>query len=69
MEQPNAQNQVNNDNRPTHNVYVVKDIGGKSNWRKVGAAWEHSDKLGMTQIIHLLDMDITLTLRQNKAND
>lgn len=53
-------------NKPTHSVYVVKEMNGKKHWNRVGAAWEHSDGEGLTQIISLLDMDVTLTVRRNK---
>lgn len=64
-----AQNTSEKSNKPTHSVYVVKDINGQSHWTKVGAAWEHADKKGFNQIISLLGMDITLTVRENKDFD
>ena len=56
-------------NKPTHSVYVVKELNGKTRWNRVGAAWEHNDHEGMTQIISLLDMDVTLTVRRNKEQE
>ena len=61
--------QTKTSNKPTHTVYVVKEHNDKAHWVRVGAAWEHSDKEGMTQIISLLDMDVTLTVRRNKEQE
>lgn len=61
-----AQNQQTKSNKPTHTVYVIKEHNDKNRWVRVGAAWEHADQQGMTQIINMLDMDVTLTVRRNK---
>lgn len=64
-----TQNNTEKTNRPTHSVYVVKEVNGKKHWNRVGAAWQHSDGEGFTQIISMLDMDVTLTTRLNKDKD
>lgn len=61
---------------PTHTIYVVeaKEGNAKSDWHKVGVAWEHSDNDGMSLSINLLGcaylqtrgQDATLTIRRNK---
>ncbi len=66
MKDKNQTQTTKTSNKPSHSVYVVKDNNGKSRWVRVGAAWEHADHEGMTQIISMLDMDITLTIRKNK---
>jgi outer membrane usher protein FimD/PapC len=64
---------------PSHTIYVVeaKEGNAKSDWLKVGAAWEHSDKDGMTLSINTLGaaylqtkgQDASLTVRRNKPQD
>lgn len=68
-----------NTKMPTHTIYVVeaKEGNAKSDWHKVGAAWEHNDKEGMTLSINLLGaaylqskgQDASLTVRRNKPHD
>lgn len=64
---------------PTHTIYVVeaRESNGKSDWLKVGAAWEHGDGDGMNLSINTLGAaylrdkgpDATLTVRRNKPQD
>lgn len=69
MKDKSHNQQSKNSNKQTHTVYVVKEQGDKTRWVRVGAAWEHSDHEGMNQIISLLDMDVTLTVRRNKEKE
>ncbi|MBD2704697.1 hypothetical protein IC229_28940 [Spirosoma sp. BT702] len=62
---------------PTHTIYVVeaKEGNAKSDWHKVGAAWEHGDGEGMSLAINTLGIaylksngsDTTLSVRRNKS--
>lgn len=64
-ESTNSDNQ--NSNRPTHNVYSVRDIGReKPFWGKVGVAWTHKDSKGFTQKLDILGLEVELVVRQNK---
>lgn len=64
---------------PTHTIYVVeaKEGNAKSDWLKVGVAWEHSDNKGMNLSINTLGaaylqtkgQDATLSVRLNKPQD
>lgn len=68
--------QTETNKAPTHTIYVVeaKEGNAKSDWHKVGVAWEHSDKEGMSLSINLLGaaylqtkgQEATLTVRRNK---
>lgn len=54
--------------QPTHTAYIVKakDGSDKSDWIKVGAAWEHADNSGFNLILTILGHDIMVTVRKNK---
>ena len=64
---------------PTHTIFVVeaKEGSNKSDWLKVGVAWEHSDQDGMNLSINTLGAaylttkgpESTLTVRRNKPQD
>lgn len=64
---------------PTHTIYVVeaKEGAAKSDWFKVGAAWEHSDGDGFSLSINTLGVsylrdkgqDASLTVRRNKPQE
>lgn len=68
-----------NTKTPTHFIYVVeaKENNAKSDWLKVGAAWEHSGGDGMSLSINTLGIsylkdkgqDANLVIRRNKAQD
>ncbi|GAB4002104.1 hypothetical protein GCM10028807_59990 [Spirosoma daeguense] len=57
-----------NTKAPTHTAYVVKPNNSheKSDWYKVGAAWEHGDSSGFNLILNILGQDIMVTVRKNK---
>ncbi len=67
--------QTETNKTPTHTIYVVeaKEGNAKSEWLKVGVAWEHSDKEGMNLLINTLGaaylqargQEATLTVRRN----
>lgn len=68
-----------NTKMPTHTIYVVeaKEGNTKSEWHKVGAAWEHSDGEGFSLSINTMGItylqakgaDTSLTVRRNKSHD
>lgn len=68
--------QTETNNAPSHTIYVVeaKENNAKSDWHKVGVAWEHNDGEGMNLSINMLGVailqtkgqDATLTVRRNK---
>ena len=49
---------------PTHTVYCVKANEGseKSDWIKVGAAWENSDQKGLNLSLNVLGEKISLVV-------
>lgn len=50
--------------QPTHNVFFIKDNkDGEQFWQKVGAAWEHKDRKGMTQKIDFFGFNVELVVR------
>ena len=50
--------------RPTHIAYSVRDRENqKSDWRPVGAAWEHADGKGLNIILDLVPLDGRIALR------
>ncbi|QMW05461.1 hypothetical protein [Spirosoma foliorum] len=61
---------------PTHIIYAVNPKGSqdKSDWFKVGAAWEHGDQKGLNLKINLAALslnhmggpDATLVIRRDK---
>ncbi|WP_051041136.1 hypothetical protein [Fibrisoma limi] len=55
--------------RPTHTAYIVKAKDGtdKSDWIKVGAAWEHSDQAGMNLSLTILGQNVSVIIRRNKS--
>lgn len=65
-----------NSKAPTHTIYVVeaKEGSNKSDWHKVGVAWEHSDQDGLNLSINTLGaaylqtrgQEATLKVRRNK---
>ncbi|WP_375444359.1 hypothetical protein [uncultured Fibrella sp.] len=64
---------------PTHTIYVVeaKEGNAKSDWLKIGVAWEHSDKEGLNLSINTLGaaylqtkgQEATLSVRRNKPQE
>ena len=68
--------QTETTNAPTHTIHVVeaKEGNSKSEWHKVGVAWEHNDREGMNLSINMLGIailqtkghEVTLTVRRNK---
>lgn len=54
--------------QPTHTVYSVKvkDGSDKTDWIKVGAAWEHGDHQGLNLVLNILGQDVMVTVRKNK---
>ena len=58
-------------NKPTHIVYHVKDLGARGEtdaprgfWTKVGAAWPHSDAKGFSIVLAVVPLDGRLVLRE-----
>lgn len=66
-----------NPKAPTHTIYVVetKEGSNKSEWLKVGAAWEHSNQDGLNLSINALGIaylytkgqEANLIIRRNKS--
>lgn len=56
---------------PTHTVYYLKAKEGseKSDWIKVGAAWENSDQKGLNLSLTVLGQPISLVVRKNKPRE
>lgn len=62
-----SQDNNHNSNRPTHNVYIIRETGReKPFWDKIGAAWEHKDKKGFTQKLDVLGLNAELVVRVNQ---
>jgi len=56
-------------NNPTHIVYSVTGEGDNAYWDKIGAAWEHQDREGMTQVLRILGHETKLVVRKAKNNN
>jgi hypothetical protein len=56
-------------NRPTHNVFVVEGEGDSAFWTKVGAAWAHEDGKGFNVTLSCMPLNGRLTLREPKADE
>jgi hypothetical protein len=54
--------------QPTHTVYYLKPKDGtdKSDWIKVGAAWEHGDKDGLNLSLNIMGQNVPVVVRRNK---
>ncbi len=65
----NANHQQRQPNRPTHEVYLVRDgktEDDKAFWNRIGAAWPHKDGKGFAVI---LDGDIVIRERKEKETE
>ena len=67
----NTQNEVENQNKgkkPTHDVYLVTEMGEdqKSIWDQIGAAWEHKDGEGLNIKLKLFPVNGELTIRRRR---
>ena len=53
---------------PTHTVYYLKAKDGmdKTDWVKVGAAWEHGDKDGLNLSLNILSQNVPVVVRKIK---
>jgi hypothetical protein len=50
--------------RPSHVAYWVKDRENKkSEWRRIGVAWQHADGKGFNVALDLQPLDGRITLR------
>lgn len=65
----NTQTEIQKSGKPTHTVYSLKEVNGKTFWNKVGVAWEHADGEGLNQKLSLFDLDVTLTIRRNREEN
>lgn len=61
--------------KPTHNVFFVREgkKGGRGFWTRIGAAWMHDDKKGLSLAIDLLpagnaEGKIVIRVDEPKAN-
>ena len=59
-------NTNNNNKKPSHFVYTVKD-GGKYNdyWTKIGVAFAHNDGKGFSVMLEAFPVDGKITIRTN----
>ena len=55
-----------NSKKPSHYVYTVRDGGDKNNdfWTRIGVAFVHNDKKGLSVILEALPIDGRLTIRR-----
>lgn len=66
------ENEVKTSNRPTHDLYVVetfgKDGNEKSNWNRIGSAWQHADGKGFNLNLVACPTDGRLVMRVREDN-
>lgn len=58
---------VQNEKRPSHEVFQVKGDGDKSYWTKIGAAWAHRDGKGFSISIDAFPFEGRIVVRPHKA--
>lgn len=54
---------------PTHTAYVVRKVGEKSFWDRIGSAWENADGNGFTLRLHAIPLTGEIVIRKPKADD
>jgi hypothetical protein len=54
---------------PSHTAYVVRNIGEKSYFDRIGAAWENADGNGFTIRLNALPLTGEIVIRKPKSDE
>lgn len=57
----------NKSKSPTHTAYVVRKVGEKSYWDRIGSAWENADGNGYTIRLTAIPLNGEIVIRKPKA--
>lgn len=60
---------TSNTKRPTHTIYKVLGDGPDARWIKVGAAFPHKDRKGLSLIFDGIPVEGRIALRVNRKRD
>ena len=55
-------------NSPTHTAYVVRKVGEKSYWDRIGSAWENADGNGISIRLTAIPLNGEIVLRKPKTD-
>jgi hypothetical protein len=54
---------------PTHTAYVVRKVGEKSYWDRIGSVWANADGNGFTLRLHAIPLTGEIVVRKPKSED
>ncbi|MEO1965533.1 hypothetical protein [Hyphomonas sp.] len=54
---------------PTHTAFVVRKVGEKSYWDRIGSAWENADGQGFTIRLNAIPLTGEIVLRKPKQDE
>lgn len=66
---PNAFPRRREAHGPSHTAYVVRNIGEKSYFDRIGAAWENADGNGFTIRLNALPLTGEIVIRKPKSDE
>jgi hypothetical protein len=54
---------------PSHTAYVVRKVGEKSYWDRIGSAWANSDGNGFTIRLNAIPLSGEIVIRKPQSED